>query len=41
MFYCIAFVAVSIVFRIVFNFKVQGREYLTAYKTNGLSLIHI
>ena len=35
MFYCIVFVAVSIVFRIVFNFKVQGREYLTAYKTNG------
>ena len=35
MFYCIAFVAVSIVFRIVFNFKVQDREYLTAYKTNG------
>ena len=35
MFYCIAFVAVSIVFRIVFNFKVQGREYLTAYKNNG------
>ena len=28
MFYCIVFVAVSIVFRIVFNFKVQGREYL-------------
>ncbi len=35
MFYVLAFTLVSIVFRIVFRFHVEGRENLTRYKTNG------
>ena len=35
MVYAFLFSAVSILFRIIYSFRIEGRENLTAYKTNG------
>lgn len=35
MFYVIMFCLVSVIFRIIFNFKVENKEIIDSYKTNG------
>lgn len=39
MIYAFLFTRVSIIFRIIFMYHAEGKEYLTAYKSNGRSFV--